>query len=193
MANVIDTSYFVGDIEIPNIAQPEISTDVTNSIKVFEKEVLIALLGYPMWKDLQAALASPVSGDKWDKLLNGGEFTFSFEGEIKTRYWEGLKGLEKKSLIAYFVYFMHRRKRATYMSGVNTEVEADSENSTRTTPIDRLIYVWNEFLDMYGDSCSEGQHENDAPSAYNYILAKTADFPNWEFKSQGRKINRFGI
>jgi len=30
-------------------------------------------------------------------------------------------------------------------------------------------------------------------SAFNYLLSKQADFPNWSYKSQGGEINRFGL
>ena len=191
MANTIDTSYFVGDLEIPNVAQAPIKLEVENSIKIYEREVLIALLGYPMYKEY---LAAPVVvGDKWYKLINGEEFTFTVDGEEVTVYWEGLKGFEKKSLIAYYVYFMHRRKKSSYMAGIGTEVEAESENSEKTNLAEKLIWIWNEFVKMYGDSCVEDQHENVDPSAYNYLLAKASDFTNWKFESQGGEVNRLGL
>jgi hypothetical protein len=194
VANLIDTSFFIGDIEIPNSNQPPITVDLEHSIALYEKEVLISLLGYPMYKDLQAAIAAvPVSGDKWYKLINGAEFTFEFDGETVTRYWEGLKGFSKRSLIAYYIYFMHRRKKASYMAGLGAEVESKNENSEPTSLPEKLQYIWNEFVEMYGDSCIEDEHENDAPSAYNYLLANVADFANWEFTSQGGEINRLGI
>ena len=193
MASLIDTSYFIGDIEVTNANQGSIKTDLENSIALYEKEVLIALLGYPMYKDLQTAIGAPVSGDKWDKLINGAEFSFTLDGETVTLYWEGLKGLSKKSLIAYYTYFMHRRKRASYMAGVQTEVEAEAENANVTSLAEKLQYVWNEFVTMYGDSCIEDEHDNADASAYNYILANAADFENWKFTSQGGDINRLGI
>lgn len=194
MANLIDATYFVGDIEIPNIAQAPVAADLLKSITLHEKEVLIDLLGYTLYKELQVAIALPyTAGDKWGKLINGEEFSFELDGETINTKWDGLKGFEKKSLIAYNIYFYHRRKRASYMSGSKTEVEAESENSVKTSLSEKLIYIWNEFENMYGDSCVEGQHDNDAPSAYNYLLAKSDDFPNWKFTSQGGEINRFGI
>lgn len=199
MANIIDTSYFVEDIELPNVAQPVIATKVTNSIKTYEKEVLISLLGYPMYKDLLVNIAA-VSG-KWYALINGEEFTFTLNGQTITAYWEGLKGFEKKSLIAYYVYFMHRRKEASYMAGVGTEVKADTENSSMDDLHAKLVFIWNEFVRMYGDSCvnedavnADGYtHENAEPSAYNYLLAKKLDFTNWKFERQGGEINMFDI
>lgn len=200
MANIIDTSFFVEDIEIPNVAQAPIRAKLENSIKLYEKEVLISLLGYPMWKDLFASGYVDGDASKWDKLVNGEEFSFELNGRTVTTYWEGLKGLEKKSLIAYYVYFMHRRKEASYMSGIGTEVKADTENSTMDDLHAKLVYVWNEFIKMYGDVCGDmdgfilnPQHENGEPSAYNYLLAKSSDFTNWRFTVMGGEINRFGI
>lgn len=191
MATVVDTSFFIGDIEVPNLNQGPNKTDMENSIALYEKEVLLALFGYPMYKEFAAA--NPVSGDKWYKLIYGEEFTFEFEGETVTRYWDGLKGATKKSLVAYYIYFMHRRKKASYMAGLGAEVESKNENSELTSLPEKLQYIWNEFVSMYGDSCIEDEHENDEPSAYNYILAKKADFAYWEFTSQGGEINRLGI
>jgi len=191
MANIIDTSFFVDDIELPNVNQAPIKAGVEKSIALYEKEVLISLFGYSMYKDFLAA--TPIAGDKWDKLINGEEFTFTFEGEVVTRYWDGLKGFEKKSLIAYYVYFMHRRKEVSYMAGVGTEVEAETENSTKVSLYEKLVWIWNEFLLMYGDGCTEGQYDNAEPSAYNYLTTKAANFTNWKFESQGEELNTFGV
>lgn len=200
MANIIDTSYFVEDIELPNVGQPEITQKVTNSIKTYEKEVLIDLLGYPLYKELTGAVYVDGDASKWDKLVNGEEFSFVVNGLTITTKWEGLKGFEKKSLIAYFVYFMHRRKEATYMAGVGTENKADTENSSMDDLHPKLTYIWNEFLKMYGDgyfnhgaAVADGTHENEDPSAFNYLLAKKSDFTNWRFVCQGDELNRFGI
>jgi len=201
MANLIDATYFVDDIEVPNVAQAPVAADLLKSITVYEKEVLIDLLGYALYTDLQAAIALPyTTGDKWDKLINGDEFSFTLNGETISVKWEGLLGFQKKSLIAYYVYFLHRRKRASYMSGSKTEVEADAENSVNVQLHDKLTYIWNEFVKLYGDECVEGQRANTSyyhnsvePSAYNYLLAKRADFPTWVFTGQGGEINRFGI
>lgn len=202
MANIIDTSFFVGDIEIPNTNQPEIKVDVENSIKLYEKEVLVDLLGYSLYKELQTWLAAPVSDDKFYKLVNGEDFSFSVDGRVVETHWDGLKGENKKSLIAYFVYFMHRSKRKSYMAGTQQEVSPTSENNEAASLYDKLVPIWNEFVKMYGDECDyfyswndlqNSYHSNDAPSAFNYLLAKKDDFPNWRFKDQGGEINTFGI
>lgn len=191
MANLIDISFFVEDIEVPNAAaQAEIKATLEASIVQYEKEVLIDLLGYKLYKELIAHTI--VSGDKFDKLVNGEEFTFTFDGEIIETKWEGLKGFSKKSLIAYFVYFMHRKKHQSYNAGVSVEVEADTDNSSKASLYLHLVDIWNEFVYLYGDGCND-EHDNADPSAYNYLLAKASDFTNWKFTSQEGEVNRLGI
>lgn len=203
MANIIDAFYFIGDIEIPNVNQEEIADDLLHSINLYEKEVLISLLGYTLYKELRAHTV--VAGDKFDKLINGEDFSFTVNGATVETHWNGLKGENKKSLIAYYVYFMHRRKRASYHAGTGMEVEAKTDNSNKGSLYTKLIEVWNDFITMY-EGCGEDilstlylyspnflYHRDDLPSAYNYLVAKKADFPTWRFESLGGEINRFGI
>lgn len=199
MANLIDATYFEGEIEIPNTNQPEVETDLNNSIVRWEREVLIQLLGYTLYTELMAAVALPyIAGDKWDKLINGEDFTFELNGQTVTTKWEGLLGFEKKSLIAYYVYFMHRRRRATY-TAVGNEVQSKTDNSEKVSAYHKMVEVWNEFIAMYGNVCSVGAsqnsyyHEDVLPSAYNYLLAKKTDFPNWIYTDMGGRLNKMGI
>ena len=202
MANIIDTSYFNGEIEVPNSNQSEIATDLNESITKYEQEVLIQLLGYPLFKELKA-VADYGLGDKWDKLVNGEEFSYTLNGVTVTTKWEGLRGFDKKSLIAYYVYFMHRRKRKSYTAGGGSEVESKHDNSEKVSPYVKLVEVWNEFIVLYGGECYQPkeviQYTNllypidEFPSAFNYLIAKRADFPTWTFTSKGGKLNIFGF
>lgn len=201
MPNIIDISYFIDDIEVPNTNQEEIETDLTHSINVYEREVLIALLGHTLYKELREA--TWVDGDlsKWDKLVNGEDFSYTLSGRTVNTRWEGLKGENKRSLIAYYVYFHHRRKRSSYNAGVGIEVEADTDNSKPSSLYEKLVYIWNDFVAMYGGEYVEEQYvvdnypvdEEYVNCAFNYLLAKKADFPTWYFKSLGGTIDRFGL
>jgi len=210
MANLIDATYFIGEIEIANANQGEISADLLHSITLYEKEVLTDLLGYAMYKDMQAAIAAapaiPLEA-KWVALIEGEEFTYTpSNGVAVVTKWEGLKGANKKSLVAYYIYFRHRTKRQSYNAGVGIEVEAATENAINSSLYVKLTEVWNEFIAMYGTDCGDYQVPTDPTlysyyyyegefiaSAYNYLLSKQADFPNWKYKSQGGEINRFGL
>jgi hypothetical protein len=197
MANIIDTTYFVNEIEIANVNQNPVKADLINSIKLYEKEVLVMLLGYPLYVELMTNLAT--SGDKWDKLLNGEDFSFILDGVTINTRWEGLKGVDKVSVLAYYIYYKHREKRASYTAGLATEVEASTENAKPTAMYHKMVDVWNRFIDMYGQTWDdyfypESAYPTDAlPSAYNYLLAKKADFPTWQYQDLGGYLNKFGI
>ena len=243
MANLIDASYFIGEIEIPNLNQEAVATDLLHSITLYEKEVLTDLLGYAMYKDLKAAMLVDPLEDKWDKLINGEEFSYTPSGSAEVvAKWEGLKGLDKKSLVAYYIYFEHRNKRSSYNAGVGIEVEAATDNSKPSSLYVKLTEVWNDFINMYGNTeCNYSasselvasiyptgynypphsypadyndplSYHSELPpiaypytsypyvnyvaqpaSAFNYLLSKQADFPNWKFKSLGGELNRFGL
>ena len=206
MANLIDTTYFIEEIEIPNANQDEIEEDVTGSITQYEREVLVSLLGYPLYKLLRDSAFVDGDASIWDKLVNGDDFSFTLNSQTVELRWDGLRGFEKKSLIAYYVYYMHRRKRASYHAGTGIEVEAASDNAAPASVYHKMVEVWNEFVNMYGDPTDDYgyvidipaeldnyTHHNNLASAYNYLLAKKADFPTWKFKSQGGELNRFGF
>lgn len=73
MANLIDISFFFGEL---NIAQ---KTDAAGSLGLFiedmEPRLLTDLLGYELWKAFMTGLAEPTVADKWRWLLFGKEFT----------------------------------------------------------------------------------------------------------------------
>jgi hypothetical protein len=206
MANLIDTTYFIEEIEIPNVNQTEIEDDVTGSITQYEREVLISLLGNALYVELRDSAFVDGDASIYDKLVNGDDFSYTLNSQTVELRWDGLRGFEKKSLIAYYVYYMHRRKRASYHAGTGIEVEAASDNAKPAQVYHKMVEVWNEFINMYGDPTDEYgnvqdipnvldnyTHHNNLASAYNYLLAKKADFPTWKFNSMGGELNRFGI
>jgi hypothetical protein len=168
--------------------------------------VLISLLGNALYVELRDSAFVDGDASIYDKLVNGDDFSYTLNSQTVELRWDGLRGFEKKSLIAYYVYYMHRRKRASYHAGTGIEVEAASDNAKPAQVYHKMVEVWNEFINMYGDPTDEYgnvqdipnvldnyTHHNNLASAYNYLLAKKADFPTWKFKSMGGELNRFGI
>lgn len=85
MANLIDISFFFGEL---NIAQ---KTESAGSLGLFiedmEPRLLTDLLGYELWKAFMTGLAEPTVADKWRWLLFGKEFT-KRNGVLS--FWRGL-------------------------------------------------------------------------------------------------------
>src|SRR5690606_13606837 len=104
--------------------------------------------------------------------------------------WEGLKGANKRSLIAYYVYFHSRVRRISYDAGTGAEVKPESDNSVRVSKDYKLVKAWNTFVELYGSEYVRVTTPptfykvcNLLPSAYNYLLANVDDFPLWRFSS----------
>jgi hypothetical protein len=99
----IDSTYFVGEINIPNAAT---ETSLTQAITQYEKEILIKLLGYKLYSLLIADLLNGVpQTQKYLDLVNGKEFTHYYNGGTYTIKWEGLKNTSLQSLISYYVFY----------------------------------------------------------------------------------------
>jgi len=198
MANIIDSTYFKGEILLTN--KTDLATDITEAITRYEKEILIALLGYKTYKDM---IATPTV-EPYLSLINGAEFEFTFDGITQLQKWEGLKNTDKESLIAYYVFYKYFERTFSKSSGVNV-VKPKAEAAETTTPLWKMINAWNRMIELYGfipycwngydvkiiQPTSDSVYDN-LPSAYNYIVANVADFPDWIFTPL-KPINPFMI
>lgn len=220
----IDTTYFVRDINIPISSTSGLNGGINDSINLYEDEVLKLLLGYKLWSLMKAAIAAydlakadydsalliynpetdpplviPVLDARFDRLINGAEFSFELYGTTIETKWNGFKNTSKRSLIANYVYFMHRQNNDSQYTGIG-ETKAKGENSIPVSPRQKMVTAWNGFVEMYGEANSymlsydnsTYQHENENPSAYNFMLANLTDYPEWRFTPQ-QQINIWGL
>jgi hypothetical protein len=199
--SLIDNTYFINDINLPGDVLTN-NSNFNNIIARYEPEVLTDLLGYELYKALLADLdgnGNPVT-QRFIDLIDGAEFSFEFCGYTINTKWNGLRNSDKTSLISYYTYFEYREDNDTfYASGA--QVEALTENSTNIGQIAKLTDIYNKMVELYGQSRYNNstwydpdtfEHLTDEPSAYNFLLANKADYPEWVFKSKS-KINQFGI
>ena len=201
MANLIDDTYFIGDITIPNVNSSDVNDTLDHDITIYEKEILIKLLGYPLYK----LMTTTPTLSPFKELIEGEEFSFELDGDTIDVKWEGLQNNNKISLISYFVYYKHREKTNKLSTGIG-ELLSNSENGIRMSPVQKLVNAWNRMLELYGEIEEEQLvfngiskrdnttyvHLDDSPSAYNYLLAKIDVFPTWIF-TQIPDINEFGF
>lgn len=201
--SLIDTSYFIRDISIPNIDSAPNS--VQGYIDMYEKEVLIKLLGYDLYKDFMAGLDEDPIPSKWINLRDGADFSFKFDGHTVSTRWEGLINESKRSLIAYYVYYKIRVDSVVNTSGIG-DVVANAENSKKVSDVPNLVNAWNKMVKLYGyvqdrtrrlvgyeyayphayqtfdrDSDTYLTY-NDEPSAYNFLNAYRSVYSNWVFE-----------
>ena len=147
---IIDDSYFnAGFLYIPNNnslnvgESPNVQNDLQLFIDVFERELLINALGITLYEELEAELPNPTS-QKWIDLLDGK--TYSINGEDKR--WDGLKGNNKQSLIAFYVFCQYIRNDSSIYSTSGT-VLTKSVNSVNVDPTPKYISSHNKFIERY--------------------------------------------
>lgn len=202
--SLIDATYFVRDINVPLSSNTVLNSVFNNSVLRYENEVLKSLLGYTLWKEFTDAIAAEGTlAQKWVDLRDGADFSFDFNGYTINTHWNGLVNAEKVSLIAYYVYYQHRVNHESEYTGIG-EVVAKGENSKRVSPLDKLVLVHGNMLDLYGRIPAKARryysflnnanyfHYDDKPSAYNFLLANVDTYTGWVFKPIGG-VNAFGI
>lgn len=89
--SLINASYFVADLNIPNSDQAEIAEKINWYIAKYEPKCLQAILGYPLYKALINAINAVddlmTLDQRYKYILFGTEYT-GFNGF--TKYWKGL-------------------------------------------------------------------------------------------------------
>jgi len=182
----IDSSYFIGEITIPNLDKVGNQATLTSDISFYEKEILMDALGYQLYLEYTTAIAGESPAQKWLDLRDGAEFSFEFYGNTVTRKWIGLENSDKVSLIAYYVYAMYIRKVSQTLTGVGMAV-GQSENAQIVSGSRKMVNAWNRFIEQYGEVPdgfnshwdSHYIHYDDKPTIYNFLLANSDDYDDW--------------
>lgn len=84
---LIDRTYFIGELNIPNTHTTEIGGLLDLFIEKYETKFLNELLGYELYKAFKAGLLEDPINQKWTDLIEGVEYT---DLQEKTRFWPGL-------------------------------------------------------------------------------------------------------
>jgi hypothetical protein len=165
----IDTTYFVGEILIPNLTgvSPVIAgnvEEVTRFIKKYEPDYLLNVLGEELYDALKTGLAANPIEAKWTVLKN--KF---INADIPA------------SPIAGYVYFHVMRDRFTTTTALG-EVENAAENSINALNSYKIASAYNEAV-------REGK------KIRSWLSENTSTYP--EFASAGsyslRPVNIFGV
>lgn len=180
----IGNTYFIREINIPANA---LTSDMTEFITQYEKEVLTKLLGYELYTDF---IASP-SATRWARLISGHEYEVDYKGLTTTIKWNGLVNTELISFIAYYVYFYWMKFHVTDTTSIGESI-TEKENALSISPVSKMTSAYNNFVDLYGKV-------NDSiinPTAYNFLFNfkddETNGYDGWIFTPVD-KVNIFSI
>ena len=202
----IDNTYFVGEINIPNVTDTLTAAGLTQAIDQYEKEILISLLGYKLYSLLIADCTNNVPASQiYLDLVNGVEFDHVYRGETMTLKWEGLKNTALQSLIAYYVFYKYVERDVTRLYSAGVGASPEGNGWIKVSPVNKLVNAWERMRELYGKIPPEYNryygHNSDIilndtfnrdPSAYNFLYANKADYPDWIFTPIWN-INQFGI
>ncbi len=143
---IIDATYFIGEVSIPNTGATAVSQQLNFFIEKYERELMGSILGKQLYDDLLAGLAlTPTVDQKWLDLKKGVVYT-DLNG--RETYWKGLvtqSPSAKESLIAQYVYYWFVRNNATQTSGIG-EVKAGSENAVNVSPAFKMVQAYNAMV-----------------------------------------------
>lgn len=141
---IIDKSYFTGSLELPNVEQGTVNSDLVlnndnleRSIKQYEFEYLSDAFGFTIAKDILSKVQAdgtiiPGSDQKYFDLIDGVDD------------WVGLRYTVsdiKYSQIANYVYCKYLRDAETGLTNVGNTIDEVEKGKTRSS--------WNKFNDAW--------------------------------------------
>lgn len=176
-SNIIDVSFFVRDINLPNTSSTPIIEKINLFIFKHEPECLENLLGYSLYN-----LFLNETSQRMTDLLYGAEYTDIY-GKVKK--WKGIVHDTNISLIAYYVYYFIQKSAASHTTGVS-ETTAASEAGTSISSAEKMVSAWNSYC-------------NEANNMIYFLWCKNSDYPEFDYTQycaslqKTKKINVFGI
>jgi hypothetical protein len=216
---IINPTYFVkGELFIPNSTNgnagnnSSIQNDLDSTIAKYERELLLNALGVTLYNALKGqtflnGIINDAAEVKWKDLVNGKTYTKDSLEFI----WDGLKGYEGSSLIAYYIYCKYlENDEVTYSTTGMSNESVTNADKVSYTP--KYVKAWNEFLTMYQSTYANNPvsmvnsfgtigldyygNKDSRVSLYQFLTdmndADPTKYPNFQFKVYDSK-NSFGI
>ena len=194
---LINPSFFIVDITVPNVGNAAILERLNSFINQYEQECLVNILGYDLYKSYKADATTPRMVD----LISGAEYT-DYYGNLKK--WNGLVQTvvepvvysagppevqavvgQYKSLIANYIYYFFQQQSMTQTTGISTAA-MKSEAGVSVSPADKMIYAWNSFSQDVANMVSFLRSKSDVYPEFTEWVAICALDSN-------RQNNNFGI
>ncbi len=161
---IIDSSYFINKLNLPQAGNTEGVTDVNNFIEQYEPEYLKCVLGL----DLYNAFIDGVDGSglpdeqRWIDLLEGVDFTY----KNCLYHWNGFKPDAKISPIANYVFYQYVDNKVTDFTLIGM-VQSTTDNNRVVVSDDVLVNAWNRMVDMN-------------KNLYRFLKVNKTVYPEWK-------------
>ena len=205
MTAITDVTYYQKGINfIPNTVDisasnsPSQESELDYFIKIHERQLMLNALGVELFEEFDAISDLTTADQKWKDLVTGTTYTL-LNG--KKYLWEGLRGYNKNSLVASYIFceFLRNDESTYTTTGIAQNMAKNAHNYSYTP---KYISAWRNFIDKYQAQadCSPViirdhfgavgldyyQNKNSEVSLYRFLtdqneLDPTA-FPDFEFK-----------
>lgn len=178
---LIDHTFFVGEINIPNTSDTDIKERLTYFIEIKQEKLLQDILGYVLWKAFDVGIGAGGPDQKWIDIRDGKEYT-GLDGYphkwigLKSSYTSGSVTI-KKSLIANYVYWHWQADNVTHSTGVG-EASAKAENAVIASPKAKMIAAWNQMIDWICD-------------LIYFLDSNIETYPDWEQRNNYFQMRKY--
>ena len=186
--SLIDSDYFVNEIALPEGKYAVIQAFINR----YEDQAIFDLFGYELGT-LVIAYNITTSPQRIKDIVEGKEYTISSDAFYKPSggdtiiKWKGLVNTEKKSLLAYWIYYWWCREHESFATNVGG-AKSKLENANNVGFGEKAAYAWHEMLKLYGQI----NQPEIIPSCFNFMNEFQTTYPEWVFAPKGN-INRLGI
>ena len=136
MPFLINQTFFVRDIFVPNLGNQADLDKLNYNIAKYEPECLLNIFGYPLYK-----VFGTESSQRMTDLLSGAEY---YDGEGTLQKWQGLKHDTDISLIANYIFYFMEKYKASFSTGTGTGI-AIPEAGQALSPAQKMSAAWNFY------------------------------------------------
>lgn len=153
---VVDKTYFyLGELRIPNVKNTDVSDSETTTsttvvdlfIKKYERSLLLNALGVKLYNILKALLDDESNNalvEKWKDLVIGTDY----EVDGRTYRWDGLRGEDKQSLVAFYIKSKYLKLDEINYSTTGMYVN-ETKNGKTASFVKEFMSVHSEFINKY--------------------------------------------
>jgi hypothetical protein len=187
---LIDKTYFIGELYLPQMGQPDVVEVLNIFIDQREKQYFYDLLGYAFGKTAYDGINADPLEDKWDELLNGGEY---YDRQNVLQYWPGIVTDDKVSPLANFIYYWYTREKASSTTG-SGEQQDGVPAAKAVSPAPKQARAWNQMVDLHRKMVDFLRYKKDGDGNYVYpdfVYSRVSITK--EFKNLTTKMNSMNL
>ena len=181
--DITDSTYYLrgkkfiptaGKGQLVSEAVPAKTDELTTAITKYERLFLLNFLNVDLYNQLVAALADyDNAAVKWVNLIDGVDYI----KEGVTYRFDGLRGFDKDSMVAFFVFCKYMENDESYYSTIGT-VKGNQGSTSTFAQTRKYIDAWQAFLSKFQRAEMQGSGTTYYVDDFNAIVGVDYYFSN---------------